>query len=308
MRPARRRRRCRARRSRTAASSATSSRFSLAVKPDEWPTSRSSPSGVVEPEDERADRALRLARAPAHDDGVDRAHALDLHHAHAARRGGTGASGSLAITPSASCSHCSRLAGGADHRRQVDRAVDARLERRAALVVGQLQQHLVVARQQVEGDEARRRLLGQPLDPRRGRVDALAEQVELLTAALAEDDDLAVEHVAPGGEAQLGEVARQVLAVARLQARPRRRRRTRSRGSRPTWARRPSPRPQAGSRASVRAGAGAAACSGRAHRPRHASRRRAAGAATTAASTSAPPSACAGPSALAEQRHRQRRP
>src|SRR5690242_11175845 len=35
---------------------------------------------VVEAEDERADRALLLAGPPAHHDGVDRAHALDLAH------------------------------------------------------------------------------------------------------------------------------------------------------------------------------------------------------------------------------------
>src|SRR4029079_11752906 len=35
---------------------------------------------VGEAEDERADRALLLARAPAAHDRVDRAHALDLHH------------------------------------------------------------------------------------------------------------------------------------------------------------------------------------------------------------------------------------
>src|SRR3954451_23210690 len=47
-------------------------------------------------------------------------------------------------------------------------------------------------------------------------MDALAEEVELLVA-LAVDDDLPVEHVAPGGEAQLGEVAGQVAPVARLE-------------------------------------------------------------------------------------------
>src|SRR4051794_9265479 len=42
--------------------------------------------GLVKAEDQRADRALLLARAPAHDHGVDRAHALDLAHAHALAR------------------------------------------------------------------------------------------------------------------------------------------------------------------------------------------------------------------------------
>jgi hypothetical protein len=48
-------------------------------------------------------------------------------------------------------------------------------------------------------------------------VDALAERVEVLAALGVEEDDLAVEHVAPGGELQLGEVAAQRLAVARLE-------------------------------------------------------------------------------------------
>src|SRR4051794_7088311 len=48
-------------------------------------------------------------------------------------------------------------------------------------------------------------------------MDPLAEQPELLTAGLAMDDDLAVEDVPAGREAQLGEVAGQVAAVARLE-------------------------------------------------------------------------------------------
>src|SRR5215216_5398064 len=44
------------------------------------------PVVVVEPDDERADRALLLPRAPPDDDRVDRAHALDLHHPDALAR------------------------------------------------------------------------------------------------------------------------------------------------------------------------------------------------------------------------------
>jgi hypothetical protein len=102
-------------------------------------------------------------------------------------------------------------------RRQVDRGVDGALELGAALLERQVEEHLVVAGEDVEGDEPRGRLLGEHVDARLGRVDALAERVEELHAVLAEDDDLAVEHVAPGREAQLGEVPRQRLAVARLQ-------------------------------------------------------------------------------------------
>jgi hypothetical protein len=73
-------------------------------------------------------------------------------------------------------------------------------------------------REHVEGDEARRRLLGEHVDARLGGVDALAEQVEVRLAVLAEDDDLAVEDAAALGQAhELREVAREVAAVARLQ-------------------------------------------------------------------------------------------
>ena len=55
--------RCRARRSRRARASPAARASPWRVKPQEWPTSRSAPSVVVEAEDQRADRALRLARA-----------------------------------------------------------------------------------------------------------------------------------------------------------------------------------------------------------------------------------------------------
>src|SRR3954454_20369985 len=48
-------------------------------------------------------------------------------------------------------------------------------------------------------------------------MDALAEQLELLVARRPVDDDLAVEDVAPRREAELGEVAREVAPVARLE-------------------------------------------------------------------------------------------
>ena len=48
-------------------------------------------------------------------------------------------------------------------------------------------------------------------------MDALSEGVEILAPVGAANDDLAVEHVAPGGEAQLGKVATERFAVARLQ-------------------------------------------------------------------------------------------
>ena len=81
---------------------------------------------------------------------------------------------------------------------QCDGSLDVRLERGAALVVGALEQDLVVEGQQVEGVIGRRRLLGQARDARRRRVDALAERVE------RGGDDLAVEDVAPGGKTSSG--------------------------------------------------------------------------------------------------------
>ena len=48
-------------------------------------------------------------------------------------------------------------------------------------------------------------------------MDALAERVEVLVAVLPANDDLAVEHVAPWREHQLGEVAPEWLGGARLQ-------------------------------------------------------------------------------------------
>ena len=167
-------------------------------------------AAVVEAEDERADGALGLARAPAHDDGVDGAHALDLDHARALA-GQVGRRGLLGDDALGLVQPVLGIGRGAHDVGQRDRRLDVRLERGAALVVGALEQDLVVERQDVEGVVGRRRLLGQARDARRGRVDALAERVE------GGGDDLAVEHVAPGREDQLGEVAAQRLAVARLQ-------------------------------------------------------------------------------------------
>ena len=77
-----------------------------------------------------------------------------------------------------------------------------RLEPVAALGLRQLEQRLVVEREQVERDEPRRRLLGEHVDARLGGVDSLAERVEVLAAVLVEEHDLAVEDVAarPGSD------------------------------------------------------------------------------------------------------------
>jgi hypothetical protein len=76
--------------------------------------------------------------------------------------------------------------GPAQPRLRLDRVVvgvrskarSTSASRRAPLLLGQLEQHVVDAAD-VEGDEARGRLLGRHLHPRGGRVDALAEQVEV---------------------------------------------------------------------------------------------------------------------------------
>src|ERR1700733_1053898 len=48
-------------------------------------------------------------------------------------------------------------------------------------------------------------------------MDALSERVEVLVAVGVADDDLAVQHIATCGKLELGEVAPERLAVARLQ-------------------------------------------------------------------------------------------
>ena len=177
---------------------------------------RSLPVVVVEAEDQRADGVLLLAGAPAHHDRVDRAHALDLRHALALARQVRRvlALGDHALGALQPRLRLVRVLGGG---REVDGLLDQLPEPVAALGLRQLEQHLVVEREQVEGDEARRRLLGEHADARLGGVDPLAERVEVLAALVVEQHDLAVEHVAALGERQLGEVARHRLAAARLQ-------------------------------------------------------------------------------------------
>jgi len=87
----------------------------------------------------------------------------------------------------------------------------------AALALGELEQRLVVERQQIERDEARRGLLGEHVDARLGGVDPLAERVEVLPALLIEEHDLAVQDIAALREGELGEVPAQRFPAARLQ-------------------------------------------------------------------------------------------
>ncbi len=67
------------------------------------------------------------------------------------------------------------------------------------------QPRLVAEGEEVEGDERARRLLGQPVDPRRRRVDALQQGVEVEPVAVGVgDDDLAVDDDVVGQGRQRG--------------------------------------------------------------------------------------------------------
>ena len=97
---------------------------------------------------------------------------------------------------------------------------EQRLERGAALSCGSSMQARAADGEQVEGDERRRRRDRQLGDPRRRRVQALLQGVEV-EAGGAGDDDLAVDDRAVGsraseGVAQLGEVAVERAQVAAL--------------------------------------------------------------------------------------------
>src|SRR5205085_12072952 len=96
-------------------------------------------------------------------------------------------------------------------------AFDQSLERRAALAEAAGEQQLAVACEQIEGDINGRRLGGQARDARSRRMDSLTQRIEVLAPVGAAHDDLTVEHVAARREAQLGEVAAERFAPARLQ-------------------------------------------------------------------------------------------
>ena len=97
------------------------------------------------------------------------------------------------------------------------------LHRRAPLAERPIDVRLVAQGEQVEGDESRRRLLGQHVDPALCWVDPLLEDLELQPVTprriTERHEHLTVEH-APLGQLpldrlhQLGEVARQGLGVA----------------------------------------------------------------------------------------------
>ena len=94
------------------------------------------------------------------------------------------------------------------------------LEPRAPLPLRDLPQVLVVERQQVPGDEARRRRFGEHPDARFGGMDAQQQGLEI-QGPVAGDDHLAVEHAArrqgrPQRRGQLREVAIERLQVTGL--------------------------------------------------------------------------------------------
>ena len=129
-----------------------------------WPTTQVAVV-VVEPEDERADGALLLAEAEGHHHCVERADPLDLHHPDAL----AGPVGSVALLCDHALAHAGEpLAGLVDRGRrlgELDRLGDDGREPLAALVVGELEQALVVLCEQVERDQLRRGLLGEHLHP-----------------------------------------------------------------------------------------------------------------------------------------------
>ena len=213
---------------------------------------------VEQPEQQRPDVRARPVLVPAEpgDHAIGRALVLDLEHRPLARLVrriealGDDAVEAGALEPV-------EPVGGrrpvARRGRQVDRRgrlAQDRLEAGAALGLRHVAEVLVAERQQVPGDERRGRFGGQHVDPRRRRVDAQQQRLEV-ERAVAGDDDLAVEHAALGQRGaqrvgQLREVAVERLEVARLRVDRRRRRGRRSPGSRPTSARTASRRRSAG--------------------------------------------------------------
>jgi hypothetical protein len=108
-------------------------------------------------------------------------------------------------------------------RGQVDRRLrlaEDGFQAPAALALWNGSEVLVAERQQVPGDEARRRLFGEHLHARRCRVDPKQERLEV-ERAVAGDDDLPVEHtsvreIGSQGFGELREVAVERLEVTRL--------------------------------------------------------------------------------------------
>ncbi len=198
------------------ASVSTSARFSAARRPEECPTMWSSPVLVVEAQDQRADRPLLLAGAVAGDHGVDRAHPLDLDHplALAGPVGRAGVLGhhSLAVGQPRLGLSRGRASGG-----ERDAVPPQLFERGAAL--GERAAPAVTRPPRPAG---RRRCSGpgsaRPASRSGRRPDGSAAGARRSPGwpSVVVDHDLAVQHVAPGREGQLREVAAERLAAPGL--------------------------------------------------------------------------------------------
>ena len=111
-----------------------------------------------------------------------------------------------------------RVVGGAGQVARAAQVGEPLLHHRPTLRERAVDVRRVVEREQVEGHEAGRRLLGEHVDPRLRGMDPLLQRLELQPLADG-DEDLAVEH-APLGQLlqgrvhELGEVAGQRLGVA----------------------------------------------------------------------------------------------
>ena len=183
---------------------------------------------VEQAQQQRPDVRARAVLVPAEpgDDAVGGALVLDLEHRPLA--GLVGPSSRLATTPSrpapsnrsnqSAAVARSRVAGVRWTGGCAPPRTASRRARRSPCGTSRRSSSPSASRSQATNDAGR--LLGQHLDPRRRRVDAQQQRLEV-EAAVARDDDLAVEHAALGQRGaervgQLGEVAVQRLEVARL--------------------------------------------------------------------------------------------
>ena len=174
------------------ASLATSSRFSLALKPEVWPTTRSLPP-LVQAQDQRADGALLLARPPADDDAVQRFARASPSPSPCARRAGRGRRAAWRSRPRPTRARarpwrgCSRAASARSSRR---RSSFARPGRRPATRArsrrsanGRFRSFFL--RPSASRSKARNSAgvsLGEHPHPRLRRVQAVLERVEHLAA------------------------------------------------------------------------------------------------------------------------------
>src|SRR6188768_2813760 len=128
-------------------------------------------AAVVEAEDQGADGALLLARAPAHHHAVDRALALHLRHPFALAGDVEGVE-LLGHRSLGAPQPFLRLVGVAgEDARLHGGAIEQPLQPLATLPERNLEQRLVALGEEVEGDEAGGDLLREQRDPRLGRVD-----------------------------------------------------------------------------------------------------------------------------------------